>query len=177
MPTEQGIRDIDDWLCEKYGKPVNDYNGSPCSPGDVEILAREYGGFADSYLEGGWDLIRLREEIDAGHPVIVIVTVNPARFCGGGYQWGPGHSVVAIGYTSTHIICNNPGRDGHNKYYPNDQFLLAMSDWTGTVVVVLPPALASAGLPFWIWIASAVVTALLVSLIIGIKIKRRLGGR
>ncbi|MCK4359364.1 MAG: C39 family peptidase [Candidatus Cloacimonetes bacterium] len=72
-PTEQGIKNIDDWLYQKYGDPINNYNGSETNTTKLEELAKEYGEFTNSYKANDWDIERLKQEIDAGHPVIVAV--------------------------------------------------------------------------------------------------------
>ncbi|MCX5991088.1 MAG: C39 family peptidase [Chloroflexi bacterium] len=140
VPTEQGIKDIDDWLYTKYGDPVNGYNGSISTTTKLESLAREYGGFS-TYKASGWDLNRLKRELDAGHPVIVAVIAG--RLSNRSYTYSGGHFVVVKGYSSTHVICNDPGTSGgHDKYYANTEFSLAMSDQGGSVVVIAPPPTA-----------------------------------
>lgn len=140
-PTEQGIKNIDDWLFQTYGssQAINGYDGSYTSTTILETLARnrgseKYGGFPLSYKDNSWTVARVKQEIDAGHPVIVAVTAGklPNR----GYNYTGGHFVVAKGYSSTHIIANDPGtRYGESKYYLNSDFTAAMG---GSVVVVMP---------------------------------------
>jgi len=138
-PTEQGIKDIDDWLYSKYGDPINNYNGSITDTTKLEALAREYAKFPVSYKASGWDLNRLKQEINVNHPVIVAVTAG--YLSNRGYSYSEGHFLVVKGYNSTHIICNDPGTSsGENKYYVNSEFSDAMSDQGGSVVVVIPTA-------------------------------------
>lgn len=137
IPTEQGIKDIDDWLYGKYGDPVDNYNGSYTTTTKLEKLAQEYAGFPDSYKASGWTLNRLKQEIDAGNPVVVAVVAN--HLSNRNYDWSGGHFVVANGYNDTHIICNDPGTsNGNSKYYLNNEFLAAMNAESGSVVVIIP---------------------------------------
>jgi hypothetical protein len=137
-PTVQGIKDIDDWLFKKYGssQAINSYNGSDTSTTILETLAKEYGGkygvFPNTYKTSGWTVARVKQEIDAGHPVIVAVTGAPL-----GQSYG-GHFLVAKGYTSTGIITNDPGRTSGVLTYTNTQFANAMTSQGGAVVVVMP---------------------------------------
>jgi len=117
-PTEQGIKDIDDWLYKKYGDPIDNYNGYYTTTTKLEALAREYAGFPSSYKASGWGLNRLKQEINDGHPVVVAVTAS--YLSNRDYSYSGGHFVVAKGYTDTHIVCNDPGTSkGSDKYYVN----------------------------------------------------------
>lgn len=134
VPTTQGIKDIDDWLNRKYGayQPINGYNGAVTDTTILTTLAKEYGGFPSSYKATGWDVKRVKEEIDLGHPVIVAVK---GVYLGQNYG---GHFLVAKGYTSTDIITNDPGRSNGMLTYSNAQFENAMSSQGGAVVVIVP---------------------------------------
>lgn len=137
IPRVDDIKQIDEWLRERYGDPINGYNGSVTNTAKLEAAAKEYGGFTRSYKDSGWNLERLKRELDAGHPVIVAVIAGklPNR----GYEWAGGHFVVAIGYDEKYIICNDPGTSwGNRKYYLQDHFHAAMTAQGGAVVVVLP---------------------------------------
>jgi len=150
-PTVEGIKNIDDWLHETYGDPINNYNGWYTTTTKLARLAREYAGFSDSYKASGWNLDRLKQEIDAGHPVIVAITagkipyrqptdpeVNHYR----NYEYTGGHFVVVKGYAEYRgiscIICNDPGTVlGEGKCYYASDFKAAMDDQGGAVVVVV----------------------------------------
>ena len=144
-PAEQGIKDIDDWLHNKYGDPIDDYNGWYTKPKKLATLAREYGGFLGSYNATLWDLDRIKQEIDAGHPIIVAVYGKI-----GDRNYPEGHWLVVKGYNDTHIICNDPGTSkGDGKEYINSEFLAAMYAWPGedpiwdgAVVIVMPSAVS-----------------------------------
>lgn len=133
-PTAQGIKDIDTWLNGRFGDPINNWNGAYQTTTKLETLAKEYGGkygtFPYSYKASGWSVARVKQEIDAGRPVIVAVTGAPL-----GQSYG-GHFLVAKGYTSTGIITNDPGRTSGVLTYTNTQFANAMSSQGGAVVVV-----------------------------------------
>lgn len=137
-PTEQGIKDIDDWLYARYGsaQAINGYSGSYSSTTTLETLAKErggkYGGFPLSYKASGWTVSRVKQEIDAGHPVIVAVDGSYL-----GQKYGK-HFLVVKGYTSTGIMTNDPGRTEGQLTYTNSQFASAMNAQGGAVVVVIP---------------------------------------
>ena len=168
VPTEDDIKKIDDWLFVTYGDPVNNYNGSPTSPTELEALARVYGGFTDSYSVGGWDLTRLKQEIDAGDPVIVKVVAS--YLSNRGYAYSGDHAVVVCGYNDTDMICNDPNTaQGQGILYANSEFSEAMSAGGGYVVVVKghnaqtqPSSPANAALPFWAWIIVGVAAIFIV---------------
>ena len=145
QPTEEDIKRIDEWLNEKYGDPINNYNGWYTTTAKLEALSREYAKLPCSYSTNGWNLNRLKQEIDRGHPVIVAITAgkipyrestDPEVIHYRNYKWEGGHFVVVKGYTSDCIICNDPGTSlGESKYYFNDDFEAAMNDQSGAVVV------------------------------------------
>ena len=137
VPTEEGIKDIDEWLFQKYGDPINSYNGSVTNTTKLEALVKEFGGYFNSYKDSGWDLPDLRQQIDVGLPVIVAVTAG--YLSNRGYSYAGGHFVVVIGYTQTHIICNDPGSSsGAAKYYLNNEFSQAFSSQSGSILMVIP---------------------------------------
>jgi len=137
IPTEQGIKDIDNWLLNKYGDPINNYNGTVTNITKLEALVKEFGGLSGSYKASGWGLTQLKQQIDSGLPVIAAVTAG--YLSNRGYNFAGGHFVVVVGYTNTHIICNDPGTSsGLNKYYTNSEFANAFSSQSGSVVIVVP---------------------------------------
>jgi uncharacterized protein YvpB len=134
-PTEQGIKDIDNWLFQRYGDPINNYNGSTTNVDKLEALSKEYGGFANSSKASGWNLNNLKAQIDNGQPVIA--AVKAGYLSNRGYNFSNGHFVVVVGYTDTQIICNDPGTSsGYRKYYSNSDFSKAFSAQNGSVVIV-----------------------------------------
>ena len=137
IPTEQGIKDIDDWLFQEYNDPINNYNGSLTNTTKIEALVKEYGGFDNSYKDSNWDLNKLKLQIDAGLPVIAAVIAG--YLSNRGYSYSDGHFLVVTGYTSTDIICNDPGSSsGNKKYYSNNEFSQAFFAQNGSVVMVVP---------------------------------------
>jgi uncharacterized protein YvpB len=133
VPAEQSIKDIDTWLNGKYGDPINNWNGWHTDTTKLETLAREYGDLPNSYKSSGWTIDRVKQEIDAGHPVIVEVDgiYLPPRT----YRV---HYLVAKGYTSTNIITNDPGTNyGDGATYSNANFAAAMNAQGGRVVVII----------------------------------------
>jgi hypothetical protein len=77
----------------------------------------------------------IKEELNAGHPVIVPVT---AKLIDNPYYPYPGyHMLTVIGYTADKIITNDNGtRHGASFSYDTDTFKTAMDDAGGDVVVV-----------------------------------------
>jgi uncharacterized protein YvpB len=135
-PTVQGIKDIDDWLYQKYRDPVNNYNGSVTTVDKLLVVAKEKGGFSNSYRTSGWGLTELKQQIDQGHPVITAVTSG--YLSNRGYNYAGGHFVVVKGYTSTQMIVNDPGTQwGADKYYSNQDFTKAFNAQGGAAVVVV----------------------------------------
>ena len=152
IPTEQGIKDINDWLVrEKKWTTTNNYNGESTSPEILTYLAKNYNSdFSDSYSNTGWNLDKIEQEIKAGRPVIVaifgVITTTA------GYERDlskNGHWVVVRGFTETDVICNDPGfsewhtPNGNGIRYPKEDFSKWMyganlSEWDGVVVVVVP---------------------------------------
>ncbi len=136
-PSVAGIQNIDDWLYKKYRDPVDQYNGSYTTTAKLAAIAKEFGGFIDSYKTNGWKLKTLREKIDQGQPVIVAIIAK--HLSNRGYDWGGGHFVVVKGYTNSHFIVHDPGTTkGANKYYSNSEFQKAFAAQNGAVVVVVP---------------------------------------
>jgi hypothetical protein len=69
----------------------------------------------------------IRNELDAGRPVVVHVVCS--HLSNRGYTYKGGHYVAAIGYDDDHIICNDPATSyGQPKYYSNDEMLAAILD-------------------------------------------------
>jgi len=151
VPTEQGIKDIDDWLFSRYRDSVNNYNGTGTTTPKLEALARDYAGFVYSYRASRWNLTRLKQEIDAGNPVMVCVIAS--YLSNRGYDFSGCHCLVAKGYTSTSIICNEPYLiEGQGKQYANNEFSQAMSAEGGDVVVATssPSGTAGGGAPVFL---------------------------
>ncbi len=131
-PTEDGIRDIDDWLYGRFSHPINSYNGSYTDVSILATLAREYGGFSDSHAYGNWSLDQLKNELSAGYPVIVAthIVMDPSRL---------GHFMVLTGIDDQYVYVNDPGlTHGGNNHYSIDQF---MKSWTaqGNSCVTIRP--------------------------------------
>ena len=80
-----------------------------------------------------WDLLDVKNQLQAVGPVIVAVKANllPNR----GYPYQGDHFVVAIGFEDDQIICNDPGtRNGEQKQYASSDFDQAMKSEGGIVV-------------------------------------------
>jgi len=147
-PSEEDIKKIDNWLYEKYGDPIDNYNGWETTTTKLKTLACEYANFPKSYKASGWNLEKVKQEIDAGHPVLVAIVAGKIQYRKKtdpdvihyrNYNWEGGHFVVVKGYTSDCIICNDPATSlGDGKQYYNNDFKAAMDAQGGAVVVVIP---------------------------------------
>jgi len=147
IPTEQGIKDINDWLVrENQWTTTNNYNGESTPPKILTYLVKNYNSdFSDSYSNTGWNLDKIEQEVNEGRPVIVavfgeIITTSgykrDLRECG--------HWVVVRGFTEDKVICNDPGTKwGDGIKYSKEDFSKWMygnkdPEWEGVVVVVVP---------------------------------------
>jgi hypothetical protein len=128
----------------RYIRLINSYlhktDINNCLPGgtstsDLERAARAVNNCPNTYRASGWTLQRVRQEIDAGRPVVVAVKAGylPNR----GYKYTGGHFVLVVGYENGYMVCHDPGTSGGAfKRYSNYDFLRAMSYFGGAVVVV-----------------------------------------
>jgi hypothetical protein len=126
-----------------YIRAINKYLGKTdidnCLPGgtstsDLERAGRAVNGCPNTYRASGWTLARLRQELDAGRPVVVAVKAGylPNR----GYSYTGGHFVLVVGYNDSSIIAHDVGTSGGAyKYYSNSAFGSAMGYFGGAVVV------------------------------------------
>jgi hypothetical protein len=110
-----------------------------CLPGgtstsDLVRAAKAVNNCPNTYQASGWTLQRIRQEIDAGRPVVVAVRAGalPNR----GYSYTRGHFVLVVGYENGSMVCHDPGTTrGAFKRYSNGNFTTAMSSSGGAVVV------------------------------------------
>lgn len=128
-----------------YIRRINSYLGKQdinnCLPGgtstsDLERAGRAVNNCTRTYRASGWTLARIRQEIDAGRPVVVAVRAGslPNR----GYSYTGGHFVLVVGYDGTNMICHDPGTSsGAFKTYSNTNFASAMATYGGAVVVAM----------------------------------------
>ena len=80
-----------------------------------------------------WDLLDVKNQVEAGGPVIVAVKASllPNR----GYPYQGDHFVLVIGFGGEQIICNDPGaKEGERKQYAASDFDQAMKSEGGVVV-------------------------------------------
>jgi uncharacterized protein YvpB len=132
-PTRQDISAIDDWLFQRFGDPLNNYNGSPTNTTKLTTLAREYGNFPGASHYSGWTITDLKKRLNVGHPVIVAVwtkmIIGTRR-----------HFMVLIGMDDSFVYFNDPGlTSGSNKRYTISQFLTAWQNQQSAVVSIEPP--------------------------------------
>jgi len=137
-PNEQGIKEIDDWLYQRYGDPINDYNGSFMTTSKIVTLAREYGGFEDSNAYSGWSVSNIENELNNGYPVIVAVRLNMSS--------DPsvlGHFMVIRGIDKNYVYVNDPGHSlesekGKNYAYSRSAFDASWSTENRACVTIHP---------------------------------------
>lgn len=137
-PTAEGIMRIDEFLVQKpYRRNLNNYNSQGTQPNMLRDAARVVGGFPDSYYEANWTLQDFRDAVDDGLPVVARVYTGYLK--NRPYRYVGNHYVLVIGYTSTHIICNDPGGvAGGGVRYENSQFAAASKKVRGYAIVVMP---------------------------------------
>lgn len=127
-----------------YVRAINRYLGKTdinnCLPGGTNCsqlvsAAKAVNGCPNTYSATGWTLARLRQEIDAGRPVVV--AVHSGRLPTRTYSYSGGHFVLVVGYDGANMITHDVGTSrGAFKPYPNADFASAMAYFGGAVVVV-----------------------------------------
>lgn len=139
-PTEQNIKDIDDWLFQHYSDPVNNYNGSVTTTEKLKQLSIQYAGFANTVTHNDWNLDNLKASLNNGNPVIVAVRLNMASS-------GTGHFMVLRGYDDTYLYFNDPGHSlengGENAKYTFSTFITSWGTQNNACVVVPASPLAT----------------------------------
>ncbi len=127
-----------------YIRAINRYLGKTdinnCLPGGTGVsqlvsAAKAVNNCPNTYSATGWTLARLRQEIDAGRPVVV--AVHSGRLPTRTYSYSGGHFVCVVGYDGANMITHDVGTSrGAFKAYPNADFANAMAYFGGAVVVV-----------------------------------------
>jgi len=149
-PTEQDIKDADDWLAANVKDyQLNSYNGSDISADTLLRLAKEKYGYVGSFISRTWSFGDLLSELKAAHPIVVGVRTDM-----GTVQPSTGHFMVLKGvinavnnaYADTDKICvNDPGHSAGEDYcnYTIGDFKAAWKT-QNNVAFVLSAALAPA---------------------------------
>lgn len=139
----QDIININSWLAQAYDdNRYLDDNGYYTSVAQLSNLAKNYAGYSNSFYGTNWTLDQLKQEINAGRPVIVAVYTNMSLS-------GVKHFMVLRGLrlddsgNITHVIVNDPGRSyesghGENYVYPVASFVSAWAGNSKAVVMVVP---------------------------------------
>lgn len=127
----------------RYIRLINQYlhktDIDNCLPGgtsttDLVNAARAVNNCPNTYKASGWTLARVRQEIDAGRPVVV--AVKAGYLSNRGYSYSGGHFVLVVGYDNGVMVCHDPGTSrGAFKRYSNSDFTSAMAYFGGAVVV------------------------------------------
>lgn len=112
------IKKIDDWLYEKYGDPIRDYNGYYTDINKLNTMAKERNNIENSGAFSGENKFsELMKEIDNNNIVIVAVRINMNIS-------KEGHFMVLVGYDNKYVYLNDPGKMlGKKRRYLIQYFL------------------------------------------------------
>ena len=142
-PANSGdISSINSWLAQQYGdNRFLESNGYFTSTTYLTNLAKVYGNFTKTYNGSNWTNAQLKQEIQAGRPVIIATYTNMNTVD------GAKHFMVLRGLrldsngNITHVIVNDPGRSlgsgrGENVVYDVATFQTAWAKNSKAVVVI-----------------------------------------
>ncbi|OGH84890.1 MAG: hypothetical protein A2493_01440 [Candidatus Magasanikbacteria bacterium RIFOXYC12_FULL_33_11] len=130
------IKSMDDWLFDKYGFPVNNYNGSLTDTKDIFNIALNFGDFYEEDVVKTRSLKDIKDAVNKGIPVIVAVYTNMRE--NGDYDIG--HFMVLTGMTDDTVYVNDPGKtNGKNMSYTLDQFKSAWALQNNAALIFYPP--------------------------------------
>lgn len=114
---------------------------------EIVKLAKEYYGYKNIKILYNVSINDIKKEIAKGNPVIL---PTAGRLLGNPYYKSPGplyHALVAIGYTESKIITNDPGtKRGENFSYSYSTIKNALHEWNNgnvykgrrTMIVLVP---------------------------------------
>jgi hypothetical protein len=126
IPTDQDIKDIDDWLYKTYKLPINNYNGSSTNTSHLVSISQNFFKISAASFSN-WTVDQLVEELKNGYPVIVAVRVGMSSSTS-----DRGHFMILRGVSENRnmLIFNDVGKGipekGLNAKYSKDAFL---SSW------------------------------------------------
>jgi hypothetical protein len=93
-------------------------------------LAKDSLGLPDSHIVQNPTPLQIRNELDAGHPVLIPAA---GRLLHNPHYKAPGplyHALVIIGYAGDTFITNDPGTKAGSGYaYPSDVLMQAIANW------------------------------------------------
>ena len=125
--------------------------GESMTIAELATFVQQWYGFRSRIIEDV-TVESIKEELRAGHPVIVPAAGKELQnpyFSGGGPWY---HMLVITGFDEDEFITNDPGTAlGHGFRYQQDHLLSAIHDWTGQeqtisegkkVMLILEPALS-----------------------------------
>ena len=125
--------------------------GESMTIAELATFVQQWYGFRSRIIEDV-TVESIKEELRAGHPVIVPAAGKELQnpyFSGGGPWY---HMLVITGFDEDEFITNDPGTVlGHGFRYQQDHLLSAIHDWTGQeqtisegkkVMLILEPALS-----------------------------------
>ncbi|HOC96174.1 MAG TPA: C39 family peptidase [bacterium] len=127
------IKKIDDWLYQKYGDPIRNYNGYYTNVNKLNTIANERDNVKNSAVFYGVnDFDNLKKEIDNGNVVIVAVRINMKAN-------RDGHFMVLIGYDDQYVYLNDPGKMlGRKRKYLIQDFLDVWKTQNYSYVLIKP---------------------------------------
>lgn len=115
-PTPEDIREANEWLHNRFGLPINGYNGEYTNVFQIRAYLENRG--VPSRIGMG-NLAILRKLLEEGKPVLVAVFANMN-------VTQPRHAMVAVGVDDVSIYVHDPGKpNGAYNNYPLPQFLSA----------------------------------------------------
>jgi len=130
------IKSMDDWLFDKYGFPVNNYNGSLTDTKDIFNISLNFGDFYEEDVVKTRSLKDIKDAVNKGIPVIVAVYTNMRE--NGDYDVG--HFMVLTGMTDDTVYVNDPGKtNGKNMSYTLEQFKSAWALQNNAALIFYPP--------------------------------------
>jgi hypothetical protein len=137
LPTPDMIKDIDDWLFERYGDPIREYSGSVTTVYKLKTLAQEYGKYQSNnvIISTESDIQTLKKVIDEQKLIIVAVYTDM-----GLRPKSRGHFMIVTGYDDTHFYFNDPGKTlGKNNKYRIEDFVAAWSRQNYSHIIFTQP--------------------------------------
>jgi hypothetical protein len=126
QPNSQMILEIDKILS------LNENGGSGTNCNQLIMAGKNKFGL--DLIEQHWNINQIKEELKNGGPVIT--AVKAGCLSNRGYKYSGDHFLVAIGYDSSNIVCNDPGTSkGSSKLYKISEFSEAIQSQGNAVII------------------------------------------
>ena len=143
-PTEQYIKDLDDWMVVEGIIPsINSYNAHTTDGDDLVQIAQEYYGFQQVAKTNSSSISYLRQVLLDDNSVIVGVRLNMVNYVTN----NNGHFMVLTGIVDDNgdgvddkVFVNDPGHfetnGGHHKDYPISTFLASWATQSYCSIII-----------------------------------------